>query len=667
MSPSWKRTGSKVSFSSPAPAAKQGRVKVEQDSDDEFFAYFGFVQKKPGEMPQAQPDPVAGPSVAGPSVAGPSSQPSPKTPRSQPSSNGSPQSRKANRREKRQVDRLATVLAGSPTRKGKGKARAVPEDEDVEMEDVEQDAEMNVLDLPVVEVADPPPFSRGPAAALAFRHSRVSSLWVEGMNRYCQWMRAQGRCLTFHTHPLPILQTMLTIGAQQQHLEPNSSVAAILSFLSTRTRNFLSTVARGQFVSAVNEGIETKALVESKATDKPLAKGQVTYVRVISSKDKSPPCYPIACMHRYMAGYPADLAWAATSLVALSQPLELIAAIVADLDLPDEAASTLITLLPLFADGVPKIDGHPLYFGVSDRKTPFERMIHDKKLDSATRFMNYMEINFDFASITPYSIPDCSVLLSTGLRTDREAGDVEVGLIEIISPPALNSAVGGFIPHFLPSPSLQHIVAAVQPSITHVFGSASALDIQTEVNRLLDNQKKYLELNVTGTTIHASSYEAVLQNGPGVCRTAGGIVPGVRLLDTISLEDYQAKRGSEVVGGIWDVTTGKALQSFRNIVSHLHPALPSRGDLEPTLIVQCLGPTFNLWPLSTHNCVFWLHALWTSRILIRMRCYAHAVSPGRPAIRPPGLRPSGPRPTYTCPSFCAPVHPSKHTPIGFSQ
>ncbi|KAK7055228.1 hypothetical protein R3P38DRAFT_2760471 [Favolaschia claudopus] len=116
--------------------------------------------------------------------------------------------------------------------------------------------------------------------------------------------------------------------------------------------------------------------------------------------------------------------------------------------------------------------------------------------------MNYMEINFDFVSITPYSIPDCSVLLSTGLHTDREAGDVEVGLIEIIGPPTLNSAVGGFIPHFVPSPSLQHIVAAVQLSITDVFGSGSALDIQTDINRFLDNQKKFLEGNVTGTTTH---------------------------------------------------------------------------------------------------------------------------------------------------------------------
>ncbi|KAK6992595.1 hypothetical protein R3P38DRAFT_3429853 [Favolaschia claudopus] len=629
MSLSWKRTGSKISFSSPALAAKQGHVKVEQDSDKEFFAAFGFIQRdlNPAETPEVQPDPVAGPS----------SQPSPKI-----STFLADQDRMALHNPARPIDwrkgamtswllpvvylsiffsNSSQVLAGSPSKKGKGKARAVPEDEDVEMEDVGVDVEMTIEDHPVVGFADPPPFSRGPAAALAFRHSgvspqvkaeRITWLWVDEMNRYTQWMRARERQRTFHTHPLPILRTMLAIGFQQQHLEPNSSVTAILSFLPTRTCEFLSTVACGQFVSAVNEGIETNALVESKATDKPLAKGQVTYVRVISSKDNSPLCTPIACMQRYMAAYPADLAWAVTSLVALGHPLDLLAedvkVIVADLELPEDAAATLITLLPLFSDGMPEIEGHPLYFGVSDRKTPFERMIHDKKLDSATRFMNYMEINFNFASITPYSIPDCSVLLSTGLRTDREAGDVEVGLIEIIGPPALNSAVGGFIPHFVPSPSLQHIVAAAQPSITDVFGSGSALDIQTDINRFLDNQKKFLESNVTGTTIHASSYEAVLQNGPGVCRTAGGIVPGVRLLDTISLEDYQAKRGSETVGGIWDATTGKALQSFRNIVSHLRPALPPRGDLEPTLIAQCLGPTFNLWPLSTHNCVFWLHA-----------------------------------------------------------
>ncbi|KAK7020411.1 hypothetical protein R3P38DRAFT_3549781 [Favolaschia claudopus] len=607
---SLKRTGSNISTSGPAPRKKNARVSGRVDSDVALSDARGEGiedEESNGGFPPtvaAQGVDTAA-STAGSLVTSPHPSSSRWKENSSPAPlihNGSPRSRKTKRKE-RQLSNKGQSSNGAQTeerphtrlQKGKGREEVdliVGDGEDYQF--VHPGRKPNVKDVTAL----------------------VTRMWTRQVEDIHSWTCDARSALQLSTSPVKSLYAVHTVGAMHKHIYTVTPQHPVFDGLAPRTRTFFLEIASGNLSTAVTNGIDSGALVLSPEGDARTSEGQFTYVRVPSPRDDSPECTPEACAWRYIERHSADLAWGVSSLLALGLDLDVVKQrllqLAVKLQLDTDALAPLLESLS--STDFPRIQGFGLYFGVTDEQTPHDRLEQDLQ-EQHSRFNNWATDNADYVTWNSYYLDDLTLPTSSGLRTDSVGGDTEVSAITVSGAHGLNRAVGGFFPKFSPSPAASTLISTFKQSPSMLFGVDLAHDTTARVIAFLDDQKNYLRQH-TAAVISDDSYQSVLQNGPGVFRRRGAFIPGLRFLDTISLEDFQARRGSKAVGGIWSNTTGRALKSFRHIASTLYPDIPPDGDLAPSLIASRLGPTFNVWPLTTDNVHFWLHCLFTSRIII---------------------------------------------------
>ncbi|KAK7057330.1 hypothetical protein R3P38DRAFT_3168845 [Favolaschia claudopus] len=489
-----------------------------------------------------------------------------------------------------------------------------------------------------LDVQDPPPcqpFAGRPGEIDRLTRSRrVSSLWCEQLRALGHWgigthaaldgsQDTDGRTLGSE---LEVVHSLAKTGAAQQRVErvPDSC----LGDTSLAVHGFLLLVANGDTAEAIEAGLAGGCLKLSKIEDIERAVGQVTYTRIAAPL---PVCRndaeasPSACMKRYLRAYPADFGWAMAWLMALGESPKtlqgLVEKVAVSCELDPSVVPTIWATVQEVAVCFRPSRGYPLYFGISDHVSPAERQRKDEGKSLHSRLTNYIHRNAKYLEWHCYEIPELCVPTSAGFRVDIAAGDKETVLIQVGGPLLANQAVGGYIPRFLSDDNTRNILDQIRPSCTGLYGSTPCPVVSDAVKEMLDEQKKYLEENVVGTTMAASSYRSALQNGPYAFRTSNAEVQRVdfvRLMDIISLEDLQSRRGSEEVGGIWDVNTGRALRSYRHILSTILPQLGRDDNLTPPLIAADVGPTMDVWAFTAKPVLFWNHALWLSRILVRM-------------------------------------------------
>ncbi|KAK7039495.1 hypothetical protein R3P38DRAFT_3261864 [Favolaschia claudopus] len=453
----------------------------------------------------------------------------------------------------------------------------------------------------------------------------VLRLWTVQLQDLVNWSADLRKIFDpCHVPPLSVCEILLQIheiGAVHEHLYSSSYVPTLISSLSPRTQNFMLGIAGGDISVSVAEGDRTEALVKSEQKEVRPHSGTFAYVRVLRPKADGEECGPVACLWRYIRQYPADAAWGFAGLLARDESAASIAqaipAIIPHLDVDDQTSVQFLALLERLKIEIMPIYGHPVYFGITDKTTPQGRV--DQDLDAMwRRYTNFTKLNADFLEVLPFYLPDLHAPKSTGMRTDKKISDIELVLTQTSAGLGLNHAPGGYISRFKPSDQILAIIGMLNPSASPLFGLASAFESSATVETFLADQKHYLCTHIHARQITDTSYEHLLNNGPRVFRNLDLCVPGLRLIDAISLEDFESKRGTESVGGIWSDSTGRGLKSFRHIASIIHDELKQQhGDLSPDLIARYLGPTFNLWPLSTQYLAFWQHCLWTSRILVK--------------------------------------------------
>ncbi|KAJ7675172.1 hypothetical protein B0H14DRAFT_3686674 [Mycena olivaceomarginata] len=550
---------------------------------------------------------------------------------------GSPPSRKVQRQERRRAakkqhkssasggnekakgksrsvltPREATTYGPPTSGKGKGKADdLLNENSDIVDEDGAVATNMLVNEDSYIVDEDakniiPKPW-RHPKLTKDEASKRIDSMWSTAFTAYVNWVKESQTALQVVRPAVDQLFAVHQVGARHQHIESINATHPVLRHLPVGASTFLLDVARRHRASAVETAVRNGVLVYSRPDEAKDTAGQITYVRVAAQKQDSDECSPAACLERYMLKYPSDLGWAAAGLIFWGRPLHR------------SNKSSRKLWKPARSLGRPRnwptFSGFPLYYGISDEQTPNDRLQTDLK-EGQTRFSNFAKANEYYIDFQAYGIPTCYVPGSAGIRTDRGAGDVEVFLIHTSNGIGLNHAIGGSIPYFtLPTDVSTIVSSSAHP---HPFGNIPVPNITAKVIEYINDQKRFLSQSDPSNTISQTAYERLLRDGPGVFRTNSTGVAGIRLLDIISLENYDARRGRHEVGGLWDENSGRALKTFRHLACLLEPRLPATGDLNEDNISKFLGPTLNLWPLSPKPLYFWLHCLWTSRVLIEM-------------------------------------------------
>ncbi|KAJ6541843.1 hypothetical protein B0H19DRAFT_1268790 [Mycena capillaripes] len=448
--------------------------------------------------------------------------------------------------------------------------------------------------------------------------NRVGTLWAETAANLFSWQTDSQRAVSTGLSLVDQLYQVHAAGSLHQHIVPSPPHSAVFNRLSVNSQTLLLRVVQGKYTDAIEDGITNGILAESGHGDKRTQGRQIVYVRVGRSKNASPECAPAACIRRYIESYPADLVWGIVEFIQRGESAEdaedLVRQILVNAGLNPEIAVPLLQIVRN-VQPLTQIDGPHLYFGVSDVQTAHERLQHDLN-QKGTRFCNFAHANKKFVSFKAYEMSEFVVPSSTGLRTDRNAGQVEVQVIHTLNELGLNHAVGGYIPYFTTNPAFTTLISGLLPSTTSLFGIMPCPVSTSLITAHLQDQKRYLINHVVGNSISPTSFAHLLQNGPGVFRTNEHCIPGLRLMDVISLEDHQSKRGQEKIGGIWDASTGRTLKIFRHLVTAIHPEIPVDGDLTEDAISQYLGPSLDLWPVTPKPWLFWNHCMWTSRTLV---------------------------------------------------
>ncbi|KAJ7349448.1 hypothetical protein DFH08DRAFT_1079735 [Mycena albidolilacea] len=631
--------GSAVSTSTPAPRRKHPRVSSGGDDDAAFYDEAGDDDKFFASYPTPQIRDVMD---VGPPQASSSALAKENTGRSPPSRKVQRQERhrtakeqslasggneKAKGKSQSVLTPRATTTYGPPTSgKGKGKVDALlNEESDIVDEDGAVTTNMLVNEDSYIVDEDatniiPKPWRR-PKLTKDEASERIDSMWSTAFTACVNWVQDSQTALQVVGPAVDQLFDVHQVGAHHQHIESINTNHPILRHLPVGASTFLLDIARGHRASAVETAVRNGILVYSRPDEAKDAAGQITYVRVASEKQDSYDCSPAACLERYMLEYPSDLGWAAAGLVFLGKTATQIKQIVKKV-----VESRKISLPPsqLFRaledvdelPGKPTFSGFPLYYGISDEHTPDERLQADLK-EGQTRFSNFAKANEDFVNFQAYGIPTCYVPRSTGIHTDRDAGDVEVFVIHTSNGIGLNHAIGGNIPYFRLPADVSALISSssVHP---HPFGTIPVPEVAAKVTQYVKDQKRFLSQSDVSGSISQTAYQRLLRDGPGVFLSNNRGVAGIRLLDIISLENYDSRRGRHEVGGLWEERSGRALKTFRQLVCLMEPHLPTTGDLDEANIAKFLGPTLDLWPLSPKPIFFWLHCLWTSRILIEM-------------------------------------------------
>ncbi|KAJ6588873.1 hypothetical protein B0H19DRAFT_1057979 [Mycena capillaripes] len=358
---------------------------------------------------------------------------------------------------------------------------------------------------------------------------------------------------------------------------------AVFNRLSVNFQTLLLHVVQGKYTDAIKDGITKGILAESGHGDKRTQGGQIIYVQVGRSKNTSLKCAPAACICRYIEAYPADLGESA------EDTKDLVHQILVNAGLDPEITVPLLQIVHNIQPST-QIDGPHLYFGILDIYTAHKHLQQD--LDrKGTRFCNFTHANKKFVSFKAYSMSEFEVPLSTGLRTDRNAGQVEVAVIQTLSGLGLDHAVDGYIPYFTTNSAFTMLTSGLLPSTTPLFGTMPCPVSTSFITAHLEDQKRYLINHVVGDSISQTSFVRILHNGPGVFQTNGHYIPSLWLMEIISLEDHSLKRGQEKIGGIWDVNAGHALKTFHHLVAAIYPE------------ILC-------W-------LFWSHCMWMSCTLVK--------------------------------------------------
>ncbi|TDL24828.1 hypothetical protein BD410DRAFT_826787 [Rickenella mellea] len=415
------------------------------------------------------------------------------------------------------------------------------------------------------------------------------------------------------TSPIAIVKSIVAAARREEQLDgipANSPVwrhlKPVAHFMVDCTRNPFSF----DVASYVSSGVLTQ---QKRALSQRRAEYYVRIVPFSSTADLR------SAIVDYIMAFPADLPMAVVWLCRLGMsPCDAKAVVASSLQRVGwgDAANILMDLLDdnvlhSLNLGIPEDTiVHMPYVGYSIAGDPESRLDSDTNGGLHRRFINFCATTNTKAATYRFKMLDLAVEGPLAVRTDRRVGDVEACLIHCFALNTLNSARGGFMPHFTPRPDHRLIVdAALRAAGPATFLQSVSAALSKKVSALVDDEvDSWQGTSSSVETIHDNAIADIKKTSASVARQTNGEVVMVTLMKDITKE---AHTGS--VGGVYDATAGRGLRLHRHIVSLIYPEVPEHGDLGVEQIAQWFGPRLSFWRVILEH-IWWM---WSALFLFR--------------------------------------------------
>ncbi|KAJ7881204.1 hypothetical protein B0H13DRAFT_2345297 [Mycena leptocephala] len=256
------------------------------------------------------------------------------------------------------------------------------------------------------------------------------------------------------------------------------------------------------------------------------------------------------------------------------------------------------------------------YTGITQKVACDERAENDLKNGAAVMIVNFLSANKDM-EVETFHIPGLDMPTSDkyNIRTNTIPSQKEHIVRALLAASAMNSAEGGVLPIFLPTPAELAIRDNTLPSEDLdplPLGEDCDPELENIIHKTLEDELRIFR--TLGSQISPVAIKAVFNKLSHVVRRKLDRVVKMDVTQDIPREAFLGK-----VGGYWDSITGRGPQEERHLRRLSSSSIPAVGDIEIDILVKFIGPFVDFWRLDLfHSRYYWLHTLFMSRLLDRI-------------------------------------------------
>ncbi|KAJ7684852.1 hypothetical protein DFH06DRAFT_1313219 [Mycena polygramma] len=434
---------------------------------------------------------------------------------------------------------------------------------------------------------------------------KVLRCWQKEIDFYCERFLGEQDAL-FENGKKEAGQRLLALTRAQKELD--ALVVPTLdpwAGLDPKIHEWLAKMPyQARFVdSAVQDGFMVPSI---KTIPRPsVPEGVSFYWRQIESQGGET---TVSCVQRYHKSYTADTPWVIFTLLLLGQSMPRILSHL-QAALPKKL-QPIVSPLGQAIEGVARRLGRTSlleadlgYAGETNRVHPWERVEEDAPLQ--TRYANFLRANDGHLHVRAFSIPGLRLPAAVDIKVNATASYREYALVALFRRRSLNSAHGGWarnakIPQTIPAPGPPPF-AAYQPQTS----------LSAALKRLFEDEHSWLR-NHSSQVLEDNGFAEAVKNSCGVIRSPSPtFMPYLRYMKAVPLEEVKGR-----ISGIWGADAGRALTEYRGLMSQLL-GIELGGDVDLTTVAHFLGPSLDLWRWIIEHWWYWVHVLWTSRVLVR--------------------------------------------------
>ncbi|KAJ7921269.1 hypothetical protein B0H13DRAFT_1866871 [Mycena leptocephala] len=256
------------------------------------------------------------------------------------------------------------------------------------------------------------------------------------------------------------------------------------------------------------------------------------------------------------------------------------------------------------------------YTGITQKVACHECAENDLKNGAAVMIVNFLSTNEDM-EVETFHIPGLDTPTSDkyDIRTNPLPSQKEHIVRALLAASAMNSAKGGVLPIFLPTPAESAVRDNTLPSEDLdplPLGEDCDPELENIIHKTLEDELHIFR--TLGSQISPVAIKAVFSKLSHVVRRKLDRVVEMDVMQDIPREAFLGK-----VGGYWDSITGCGPQEERHLCRLSSSSIPAVGDIEIDILVKFIGPFVDFWRLDLfHSRYYWLHTLFMSRLLDRI-------------------------------------------------
>ncbi|KAK7057479.1 hypothetical protein R3P38DRAFT_3341766 [Favolaschia claudopus] len=393
--------------------------------------------------------------------------------------------------------------------------------------------------------------------------------------------------------------------------------------LPPRTIQLLAAVARDPTGWDIVPHLKSGAIALSQPTDPPPLSSVHTYLRRIATGTDT-----CKLLLQYLCEYPADAPYVIVQLVVLGEPLANIEKVFMSamegygvqsaVKMLFEALYADETLLMLAGTHRHQPATTLLYAGITYDVPCGKRGWDDVEQGVPARIVNFLETEGnDNISFETYRIMDLTTAISDPLdmRQNPMPSYHERVVRAVAAVMAMNSADGGVLPVYLPSPlqsRLKDAALALCPLVDTPLGQESDPGLVQKVRDLLDDEEEVL-VNAGFPSIHRRALDKIKEYAADTLRLRRKTVIKVEITKDLTEDSFNGRTS------YWEPTVGEGPSEHRHVLQLIQPDMVDHHNLGSPVLARFVGSILDFWRLLLWHILWLLHVLWLSRLLRTVR------------------------------------------------